>query len=251
MSLEADGKAADTKARILAAAEVLFVERGFSGTSLRAVTGAAGVNLAAVHYHFGSKEGLLHALLDQHAGPINQRRRDRLLAFEQKCAPEAPSVEDILRAFIEPALSRSRAADPQRLRSLLGRIYGEPPNLVGPMLEREFGDVGRRFGEVLARALPDLPRAELRWRFQFVVGSLLYVISGNAPMALRFMGEDASTASPEELLETLVRFLSAGLRAPLCPDDVTRESAVVAGGRDASSSSETTAPSVPESEVPE
>ncbi len=212
-SKAACSKALDTKQRILEAAEALFVERGFSGASLRAVTGAAGVNLAAVHYHFGSKEGLLHALLDQHVGPINQDRLERLLRLEAASAPAAPSAEAVLRAFIEPALMRERGRDPQRVRSLLGRIYGEPPHLVGPLVEREFGALGRRFVEALERSLPQLPRDELRWRFQFVVGALLYVISGNAGLALQF-GPELGRASTEELVELLLGFVEAGIGAP-------------------------------------
>lgn len=198
----------DTKQRILAAAERLFAERGFAGASLRAVTGAAGVNLAAVHYHFGSKEGLLHAVLSRYVGPINRARLERLDAIQAR-PPEA-SVEDILEAFLRPALVRPAGTDPERLRSLLGRIYGEPARLVGPLIDREFAEVGRRFLDALGAALPGLSHEELRWRFQFVLGSLLHVISGNAALSHYPLVVEAT----DDVLDRMIPFLAAGLRAP-------------------------------------
>jgi len=200
----------DTKQRILAAAERLFAERGFAGASLRAVTGEAGVNLAAVHYHFGSKEGLLHAVLDRYVGPIN---RARLRALDRIEREGQPSIEDLLDAFLRPALLRPAGTDPERLRSLLGRIYGEPAHLVGPLLDREFAETGRRFLGALGQALPQLSSEELRWRFQLVLGALLHVISGNADLTQAPLRIDAT----DEALDRMIPFLAAGLRAPAPP----------------------------------
>ena len=76
-----------TKDRILDAAESLFMEHGFEATSLRSITAAAGVNLAAVNYHFGSKEELFQAVLTRRLDPMNQERVDLLDRFERDAAP--------------------------------------------------------------------------------------------------------------------------------------------------------------------
>ena len=62
MSTESRTSQPETRDRILDAAERLFVEHGFEGTSMRMITGAANANLAAVNYHFGSKDALIQAV---------------------------------------------------------------------------------------------------------------------------------------------------------------------------------------------
>ena len=92
----------DTKERILNTAERLFGEHGFAGTSLRAIAKNAGVNLAAIHYHFGSKEALLLAALGRYAAPVNQRRLQLIQEVEEATGNEPPSVEKILEIFVAP-----------------------------------------------------------------------------------------------------------------------------------------------------
>ena len=78
----------ETKERILDAAETLFMEHGYEATSLRALTTAADVNLAAVNYHFGTKEELFQAVLTRRLDPMNQRRLELLTRFEAESAPK-------------------------------------------------------------------------------------------------------------------------------------------------------------------
>src|SRR5206468_6387569 len=99
-----EARAADTKGRILDAAEALFMEHGFEATSLRAITAAASVNLAAVNYHFGSKEELFHAVLTRRLDPMNQERVDLLTRLESEAAPHSLPCEQILHAMFVPAL---------------------------------------------------------------------------------------------------------------------------------------------------
>src|SRR3954471_6891345 len=84
-----DARAADTKARMLDAAEALFMEHGFEATSMRAITAAAAVNLAAVNYHFGSKEELFEAVLTRRLDPMNQHRIGLLDRLEAEAAAAA------------------------------------------------------------------------------------------------------------------------------------------------------------------
>src|SRR6186997_2062595 len=97
-----------TKPRILDAAEALFMEHGFEATSLRAITTSAGVNLAAVHYHFGSKEELFQAVLTRRLDPMNQERIDLLAKVEREAAGRPLSCEKVLFAMLIPALRLAR-----------------------------------------------------------------------------------------------------------------------------------------------
>src|SRR3954462_11767989 len=94
---------ASTPERILQAAERLFGERGIDAVSLREITTAAGVNSAAAHYHFGSKEAVLEELFTLRARPIAERRQE-LLSQLKLDRNGRPKLEDVLRAFLAPAL---------------------------------------------------------------------------------------------------------------------------------------------------
>src|SRR5437868_10883477 len=95
---------ADTKQRILDVAEQLFADNGFAGTSLRRIIAAAEVNLAAVHYHFRSKESLLEAVLMRRMVPLNDERLALLNQLEQEARGEGADLEEILVAFIGPPM---------------------------------------------------------------------------------------------------------------------------------------------------
>src|SRR6516165_9605193 len=92
----------ETKDKIIETASRLFADQGYAATSLRQIIADAGVNLAAVHYHFGSKEELLDALVHLKAEPVNRERMSRLDRLEEQAAGSPLTVEEILRAFLEP-----------------------------------------------------------------------------------------------------------------------------------------------------
>ena len=106
----------DTKVRILDAAEKLFGMNGFEGTSLRDITSAADVNLAAINYHFQTKDSLIDAIVARRIEPVNKKRFEMLDA-----AGPNPTVEQILTAFIAPVMVKADAIAP-----LMGRILSNP-----------------------------------------------------------------------------------------------------------------------------
>lgn len=200
----------DTREALLDAAESLFAEHGVQAASLRAITQQAGANLAAVHYHFGSKEGLVRAVFSRRVGPLNQERLRRLEEYE--C--EDGGVEDVLRAFIEPVLEMRRE-EPEGSRQfarLMGRSFHEPSEEVRTIMMEEFGPMIHRFSEALARRLPHLPRNEILWRLHFVAGAMAHTTA--CGYLLEHYSEGACRTGEPETLEHLVTFLSAGLRAP-------------------------------------
>src|SRR5262249_44897535 len=152
--------ASETKSRLLGVAERLFAEQGFDGVSVRQLTAAAGVNLAAVNYHFGSKEGLLSAIFEQRCRPMNEERLRRLRDCAER-GSRPPMLEQIIAAFIAPALASSadrggRAAF-TRLRATLSVEHNE---LARTLIARHFDATSQRFVAALGRALPHLSRAE-------------------------------------------------------------------------------------------
>ena len=200
-----------TKERLLDAAERLFAERGFAGTSVRVLTGAARANLGAVQYHFGGKEALFQAVVDRRVGPIQKRRLALLDELEAR-GDGAPALEAVLRSLVAPAFELERPPGEVPLRSIIGRLYSEPLDLVEPVAREEFSEVTRRYGAALGRVLPGLPESEIWWRYQFATGALLHVLSGNASIAPR--PGPREDEPPEVLVERMVAFLAAGMRGP-------------------------------------
>jgi len=223
---EARGRAA-TKVRILDAAEALFMEHGFEATTLRAITTAANVNLAAVNYHFGSKEELFQAVLTRRLDPMNQARVALLSQMEADSAPEPVRCDRILSAMFMPALELAR--DPQRggkdFLRLLGRAYADPAPFIRRFLSEQYAVMIARFKAAFGRALPELPKRELSWRLHFIMGALSYTLAGTD--ALKLIAELTTTesANDEMLLRRLAPFLLAGLTSPLpdLADPVTQD----------------------------
>ena len=224
--LPAAKAAVETKERILDAAETLFMEHGYEATSLRSLTTAADVNLAAVNYHFGTKEELFQAVLTRRLDPMNQRRLELLTRFESESAPKALACDRILSALLIPALTLAR--DPQRGGSnflrLLGRAYADPAPFIRQFLSEQYAGMIVRFKAAFARALPQMPRKELSWRLHFIMGALSYTLAGTDALKLIAELNPHETTNDEILLRRLAPFLLAGLTAPL-PDlrPVTRE----------------------------
>lgn len=206
----------ETQDKILDTAEKLFGEQGYAATSLRHIIGEAGVNLAAIHYHFGTKEELLDQLILRKAKPVNEERLAWLDRLEREAGPTGPSVEEILDAFLEPPLRRI-SHNPTFVK-LMGRVYGE--GLMPMIAERHFQTVAARFLAALGRALPHLPEDVLRLRVQFLVGAMAHsMFALPIPTAARPQGAfDAATLTRE-----LVAFLSGGLRAPSTTQEQTLE----------------------------
>ena len=203
----------DTKEQILDAAERLFSAHGFAGTSLRSVTKEAGVNLAAVHYHFGNKEDLLRAVLGRIVIPVNRERLEMLERVEAAAGGEPPTLEGILEAFIAPDLRLIRDLGERGviITRFLGRSYTEPAEMVQALIREQYEELGQRFMEVTARALPDVPQAELYWRFKLVVGVLTYILADTD----RTGGYAEDLSDVDGTVRRLVAFLAPGLRAPV------------------------------------
>ena len=220
----------DTKLRLLDAAEKLFSEHGFAATSLRAITTAAGANLAAVNYYFGSKEGLVRAIFDRRLGPLNDERLRLLAECEREAAPDPPDVDCVLRAMTVPwaLMVREASASGVQFVRLLGRAHFEPDPELRRLIVESFRDVVRRFADALGRCVPNLSRRELHSRFFFAVGA--FTVIADLPTFSRFASDEETPAEDLPDLETVVEHMIAFLRAGfLSPPTERREP-----GKDAS-----------------
>jgi AcrR family transcriptional regulator len=194
-----------TRARLLAEAERLFLERGYDRVSVRAVNAAAGVNPAAVHYHFGSKEGLVVTLLQRRLGPLWADRLADLTRRRQ--TGWTPGTAELVDVVVRPLDELARGTDGRVLLHLLARLVLSRRPL--PWDEPWFRHEPWR--ELLAAARPDLTAREVgdRWRLAFDLLLQLY----GAPNA------DASAlgAIPPPPAATVIAFVAAGLDSPHRP----------------------------------
>jgi len=210
----------DTRERILDVAERLFMAYGYDGTSMRQITGEAAVNLAAVNYHFGSKEALIQEVFRRRLDWLNEERMrvlDRLEA-EAGGQPVKPSL--IVDAFFGTLLRMAEDEDRGGMTflRLLGRTLTEPSEFIRAFLAHEYKVVMDRFKEALFRALPEVPKAEIVWRFHFMLGATSYAIAGTDALRLVTdwqIEEEDSVDRLDRLVPRLMSFLIGGLRAPL------------------------------------
>jgi AcrR family transcriptional regulator len=198
-----------TKERILAAAEELFAKRGFDGGSLRQLTTAAGVNLAAVNYHFGSKEKLVEQLFKRRLDALNRHRLAELAKVKDK--PDT-TLEDVLSAFIRPALELSHDYGGSIFMRVLARAFAEHDDTLRQFLSENYGHVIRQFTAEFARLLPHLEKAELYWRIDLVSGALTHAMSGFG--IIQRKGNVSEQSHREQTAAHLIRFAAAGLSHP-------------------------------------
>ena len=219
----------DTRERILDVAEHEFMSHGYEGTSMRMITSRAEVNLAAINYHFGSKEGLLREVFRRRLAWLNSERLAVLDALEEQAngAPLKPS--QILEAFFGTLLriGEDEGRGGMTFLRLLGRTLTDPSEFIRAFFATEYTDVIDRYKLALFRALPDVPKAEIVWRLHFMLGAVSYAIAGTDILKV-ITGHEISDISGQEasgsndnrseakrLSQRLMPFLLGGLRAPL------------------------------------
>lgn len=196
----------DTKTKLLDAAEQLFSQKGFRGASHREITLVAAVNLAAVNYHFRSKEALIRAVIKRRADRINAERLAALDHAEMEADGAPVPTEVVLDAFFRPAIEDSSACS----RGLLGRIWADADR------HRDFVDlimpVMERFAQALRRSLKEPPDEDLYWKLHFSVSVLVFTMEGWQHLE-RLSGGLCTLTDAKGTIRRMVEFVNGGLRA--------------------------------------
>lgn len=209
----------ETVERILDAAELLFAEKGFAETSLRLITSKAGVNLAAVNYHFGSKKSLIQAVFSRFLGPYCASL-ERELDVRQANGGK-PTLEELLEMLVDQALAaKPRSGDDLSIfMRLLGLAFSQSQGHLRRYLEEMYGRVFRRYMHLVHEAAPNLPPIELFWRVHFMLGAAAFSMSGIK--ALRAIAENdfGVDTSIEQVMRLMVPFLAAGMQSPSAVTD--------------------------------
>jgi AcrR family transcriptional regulator len=217
MSLHSIKPPHETRTRILDAAEELFMQHGFEGTSMRMLTAQAGANLAAVNYHFGSKDALIEAVFRRRLDPMNAARIAEIDRLEKEAAGRPLSPQTIIRAFVGASLRMIEDVKDggRNFSRLLGRTYTDPAKQIRSLIGQLYAPVMARYKTAFERALPQMPVDELVWRMHFMFGTLAYTLAATDTVQL-IAGCKAEDRYDSTLLEArLTAFLQAGLLAPL------------------------------------
>lgn len=202
----------DTRELILDTAEQLFAERGIDAVSLRTLTTEAGVNLASVHYHFGSKEALVTEVFDRRVDRMNRERLEMLDEVEKRADGGLLALEDVLRAFYAPAIRTSQQTGSTFMR-LCGRMYAEPAEYVQKYFDQKFGPLIARFASAFQRAVPELSAKERGWRLHFAAGAMVFTLLESEKLK-QYSNGLCDPANVDEAIEQMVQFAAAGMRAP-------------------------------------
>lgn len=198
-----------TRTQILDAAEHLFAQRGINGVSLRTIVSLAGVNTAAIHYHFGAKEGLVEAVFARRAIPIAEERLELL----ERCREEPgrpPLLEQIIRAFVLPTMRGPHIKEYAQLRA---SMVADSSPFVGSLFGKYFDESTGQFLTAIRQALPELPESDIYWRFHAMLGAMVYPLA-NPGRINRLTAGAFDPTDFEEALGQLVPLMAHMFLAP-------------------------------------
>lgn len=202
-----------TVTKILDSAEGLFADRGFNATSMRSITNHAGVNLASVNYHFGSKRQLIIEVIRRGIEPINTARLHALKKLETESAPR-PGLEEILDAFYRPAFEYFQDASKISFLRLLGRTLYETGDYTQELMEKDWMPLVETFLLAIQKALPEHQEEELIWSFHFAIGSMIFTVSQYEALEAMACESCKIRDDFEPSLQRLINFTAAGFRRP-------------------------------------
>ena len=202
----------DMDEKILDEAERIFAEHGFSGTTMRMVANASGVNQALIRYYFGSKEALFERVFQRRGIEMSARRHVLLDEIENRDAP--PSVRELVYAYLLPQweMKRSGPAGEAFVR-LQARLHTEPQERAFRLRREVYDPSTRRYIAALRRALPEVDPQEVSWRMVFAIGAYLYMLS-DVDRLNDFSEVTLPRDDSEALLQHLVRFIEGGMTVP-------------------------------------
>jgi AcrR family transcriptional regulator len=204
-----------TKDKILDAAENLFADKGFNGTSLREITSLADVNLAAVNYHFGSKKELIKSVMSRYMNELSPKLQSALSIICQQST--APSLDEVFSAFIDPLLSLNifRENGTSNFLQLLGRGYTDSQGFLRWFLTTQYPEVITNFVNAVQRAYPELSAEDIFWRLHFTMGTVVFTMSSSDALMDIAQSDFAQKVDIADVIRKVIPFVAAGVGAPL------------------------------------
>jgi AcrR family transcriptional regulator len=204
-----------TKNKILDAAEILFADTGFNGTSLREITSTAGVNLAAVNYHFGSKKELIKAVMSRYMDELAPRLESALLVIIQQ--DRKPKLDEVFLAFVEPLLylNEFRPSGTSTFLGLLGRGYTDSQGFLRWFLTTQYPNVFTCFTKAVHKAYPELTTEEMFWRLHFTMGTIVFTMSSSDALMDIARNDFNNNLTIETLINKVIPYVAAGVGAPI------------------------------------
>ncbi len=204
-----------TKNKILDAAENLFADKGFNGTSLREITSLADVNLAAVNYHFGSKKELIKAVMSRYMNELAPRLEASLSVICQQSEPA--NLVEVFSAFVEPllALNVFKENGTSNFLQLLGRGYTDSQGFLRWFLTTQYPGVIENFVTAVQRAYPELSAEDIFWRLHFTMGTVVFTMSSSDALMDIAQNDFAQNVAIEDVIQKVIPFVAAGVGAPL------------------------------------
>ncbi|RME68128.1 MAG: TetR/AcrR family transcriptional regulator [Alphaproteobacteria bacterium] len=201
------------RARILDAAEALFAIHGYDGVTLRQIAAKAGVDVALPNYHFGPKRDVFDAVVSRRATILNDMRREALERCCAEAAPAAPSLEQIIEAFLRPLeVAQEKADTGWRNYLALVAYINSSPVWGRDVMSKHFNPLVSRFIDALRAALPGAKPAHVYWCYQHLSGSLSLTLARTGRIDALSGGlaraDDFKTA-----YDTMIPFVCAGFRA--------------------------------------
>ena len=210
-----------SKRKLLDAAEQLFADKGFEAVSVRDITQLAETNVAAVNYHFGSREALLGLVMMRYMVPVTEERLARLESVERKWPGKGAPLEEIIDAFVRPLVGQVRKSElAERLFfKLMGRIFSQQSDGLPPQIEEQLRRVLDRFSRAFAKSLPTVSPEELCWRIHFMAGGMIHLLS-HQDIIHRLTDGASGSPTIDTTLSRFVRFVAAGMREGTVTEEV-------------------------------
>ncbi|TKB45713.1 TetR/AcrR family transcriptional regulator [Thalassotalea mangrovi] len=203
----------DTKTKILNAAENLFADKGFTGTSLREITSAAEVNLAAVNYHFGSKKELIKALMKRYLDVLSPELQGSLQRVMED--NENLTLEQVFEAFVEPLLTLNQLKEQgtSNFLQLLGHSYTDSQGFLRWFITTNYPGIIDNFVMAVHKAYPELSSQDMFWRLHFTMGTAVFAMSSTSALIDIAQNDFNAEVDIEGVIRRLIPYVAAGVGA--------------------------------------
>ena len=219
----------DTKRKIIDAALVLFAANGIDGVPVRAITTHAGVNVAAIHYHFGGMDAVAEAVFGELSARVNARRTAKLaeILSQAKSKRRKPDVADIVATFADPYLGENATTEGQLLAQLILKHRLSPSPMTEQVIKKHFDPMAKQFVAALHTAVPEVPLSQMFWRYMLMVSTVVLTLSdrGKTNRLRRLSNGEADASNVAALRHALLEFVVGGIRAPHAKEGRSKASA--------------------------